>query len=98
MFEKLVKEIWFDLYRFHIDLDFVFDTALKVVVVNDDVMDLHILVDDCNRQPKHVMIELDEEIRMLMIDDVSQRMPVQRLVEVLMDLLDDDFLLSKLFE
>jgi hypothetical protein len=79
-------------------LDFVFDTALKVVVVNDDVMDLHILVDDCNRQPKHVMIELDEEIRMLMIDDVSQRMPVQRLVEVLMDLLDDDFLLSKLFE
>ncbi len=86
------------MYRFHIDLDFVFDTALKVVVVNDDVMDLHILVDDCNRQPKHVMIELDEEIRMLMIDDVSQRMPVQRLVEVLMDLLDDDFLLSKLFE
>ena len=41
------------------------------------------------------MVEFDEEIIMLMIDDVLQLMLVQLLVEALMDLLDDDFLLSK---
>jgi hypothetical protein len=41
------------------------------------------------------MIVLDKDIIMLLIDDVLQPMLEQRLVEVLMDLLDDDFLLSK---
>jgi hypothetical protein len=89
--------IWFDLYIFHIDLDFVFDKALKVAVVNDVEMNWFVLVDDYNHQPKHVMMVLDKEIIMLMIDDVLQLMLKLRLVEVLMDLLDDDFLLSKRF-
>jgi hypothetical protein len=91
-----------DLYMFHIDLDFVFDKALMVVVVNNivDYFVEFVLVDDYNHQSKHVMIELDEEIIMVlvlwMVDDVLQLMLMQLLDEVLMDLLDDDFLLSKI--
>jgi hypothetical protein len=61
------------------------------VVVNDIAMNSIVLVHDYNHQSKHVMIVLDEDIIMLMIDDVLQLMLEQRLVEVLMDLLDDDF-------
>jgi hypothetical protein len=87
----LVKEILFDLYIFHIDLDFVFDKALMVVVVNDVEMNSFRIVDDYNHQSKHVMLVFDKEIIMLMIDDVLQLMLKLQLVEVLMDLLDDDF-------
>ena len=81
-------------------MDFVFDKALMVVVVvyNFDVYFVEfVLVDEYNHQSKHVMIVRHENIIMLMIDDVLQLMLEQLLVEVLMDLLDDDFLLSKLF-
>jgi hypothetical protein len=64
---------------------------LKVVVVNVVEINLIVFVDHYNHQSKHVMIVLDEDIIMLMIDDVLQLMLKQRLVEVLMDLLDDDF-------
>ncbi len=83
------------MYIFHIDLDFVFDMGFMVVVVNIVETNYIVLVDDYNHQPKHVMIVLDKDIIMLLIDDVLQPMLEQRLVEVLMDLLDDDFLLSK---
>jgi hypothetical protein len=78
-------------------LDFVFDKALMIVVVyNFDVYFVEfVLVDDYNRQPKHLKIEFDEVITMvlvlLVIDDVLQQMLMQLLDEVLMDLLDDDF-------
>jgi hypothetical protein len=67
-----------------------------VVVYNFDVYFVEfVLVDDYNRQPKHLKIEFDEVITMvlvlLVIDDVLQQMLMQLLDEVLMDLLDDDF-------
>jgi hypothetical protein len=71
--------------------------ALMVVVVyNFDVYFVEfVLVDEYNHRPKHLKIEFDEEITMvlvmLMIDDVLQQMLMQLLDEVLMDLLDDDF-------
>jgi hypothetical protein len=73
---------------------------MVVVLYNFDVYFVEfVLVDDYNHQSKHVKIEFDEEITMvlvmLVIDDVLQQMLMQLLDEVLMDLLDDDFLLSK---
>jgi hypothetical protein len=66
-----------------------------VVVVNDIEMNSIVFFDDYNHQSKHAVIVFDVNLIMLMIDDVLQLMLEQRLVEVLMDLLDDDFLLSK---
>jgi hypothetical protein len=69
-----------------------------VGVVNDIVGYFveFVLVDGYNHQSKHVMIEFDEEMIIMvlvlwMVDDVLQLMLMQLLDEVLMDLLDDDF-------
>ncbi len=81
----------------HVDVDFVFDTALMVVVVHD--IDMYfcevVLADDYNHQSKHLMMVFDEEVIMVLvmlkIDDVLQQKLMLLLGVVLMDLLDDDF-------
>lgn len=74
-----------------------------MVEVGNDFVEVDVefeLVDDYNHRPKHeVMLDLDaliiKVLEQLMVDDVLPPMLTPQLDEVSLDLLDDDFSLSK---